>query len=297
MNSIRGFAYHSLGNEVLYTNTISPADEATADFKSELEASLVYITAPTGAIAMSELQGLRSSTASEYSCFLSIENNRAREGTMAELIDRCIALYPHSNYAAFWHARRAFALYQTAAANGEPIRKEGAAWAELNRALEMSPTNSFANFVAAKVELASGRCDSALAYVDRALERGGSYPALVASASADGAACNSTDGETAETSRRLRALARFTPDPDPLLHLYLMLALLAVDDKPAAQAIADAQAIGNPTGSLELATNLLRRSLTDPAFAAENKDELQSAVELYIWNRELSDDIVDRVFN
>lgn len=286
---------YSSDGEVLYAHTIGEATERTEDFENELEAALVFITSPTGAIAKSELQDIDDPTASEYSCFLSVENNRTREGTMSQLIDRCISRYPESSYAAYWHARLAFALYQAAVAKGEPVGKQGEAWAEVNKALSLSPTNAFANFVAAKVELASGRCEIARTYIDRALERGASYPAMIASANADGAACPTSAEDPADAARRLRALARFTPDPDPLLHLYLMLGLLAVDDKQAASALAETLVISNPEGSVEETSDLLRQALTNRAMARANKAELRSAVGLYIWNPALADDIVERI--
>ena len=281
--------------EVLFAHTISSVSARTVEFERELEASLVYITSPTGAIAKNELQSIDNPTATEYTCFLSIENNRTREGTMAELMERCIDRFPDSSYAAYWHARQAFAIYQASAAKGEPIAKDGQAWAEVNKALAINPTNAFANFVAAKVELASGQCDNARAYINRALERGASYPAMVASANADGAACPTSEEELADSSDRLRALARFTPDPDPLLHLYLMLALLAVDDRAAAADLAETLVITEPTGSVELSSDLLRQALTNRSLARAKRAQLRSAINLYIWNPELSEQILDRI--
>ena len=286
---------YSSEGEVLYAHTISQATERSEDFENELQAALVFITSPTGAIAKNELQAIDNPTASEYSCFLSVENNRTREGTMSDLIDRCISRYPDSNYAAYWHARRAFALYQAAAANGEPIGKRGEAWAEVNKALTLGPTNAFANFVAAKVELASGRCEAARTHIDRALERGTSYPAMIASANADGAACPTSAENSAEAAKRLRALARYTPDPDPLLHLYLMLGLLAADDTQSASALAETLVISNPEGNVEQTSDLLRQALTNRAMARSNKAQLRSAIGLYVWNSDLADDILDRI--
>lgn len=279
--------------DVLYASTISPADERTEELENKLEASLVYITSPNGVIARNELQGVEDTTSSDYNCFLSIENNRSRERTMGELIERCIQLYPESSYASFWHARRAFAQYQAIISRGETVAKSGPAWAEVTKALDLDPTNAFANFIAAKVELTHGRCENARAYIDRSLERGASYPTLVAAAEADGAACRVSPEEQAESISRLRSLARYTPDPDPLLHLYLMLGLLAVDDRTAAESLAERIAIENPVGPVDVTADLLSRSLLDPAFAERNEAEVRAGIELFVW----SPPVTEKIFN
>lgn len=281
--------------DVLYAHTINGASERTPNFESELETSLAYITSPTGAIAKNELHQIEDPTVSDYACFLSIENNRARASAMADLIDRCIERYPQSNYAAFWHARRAYSLYQADLINGEPIHKGGPAWAELSDALEMSPTNAYANFLAAKVEYAMGRCESAQIYVERALERAATYPAMVASAKTDGASCIASEEDRAETDRRLRALARYTPDRDTLLNLYLMLGMVAVDDRASAVELAETLAVIESEGSVQSTTELVRQALTDGSVARAKKEELRTAIRQYVWNKQLADEILNKL--
>lgn len=118
---------------------------------------------------------------------------------------------------------------------------------------------------------------------------------MIASANADGAACPTSAEDSADAAKRLRALARYTPDPDPLLHLYLMLGLLAVDDTQSASALAETLVISNPQGNVEQTSDLLRQALTNRAMARSNKAQLRSAIGLYVWNSDLADDILDRI--
>ncbi len=270
--------------DILYSNEILADPEQPGDFSSELEASLVYITSPTGLIAQAELPRRKNAASSDYACFIAIENRRSNGSKTAQLVDDCIARFPQSDYRSYWYARRAFTRYQNDISEGRMVGKSGPGWADLQAALEADPYNAFANFTAAKVELAKGRCRAARVYVNQALERGGSYPALVAAVEANAAACPGTPEEDAVVAMRIRSLARFNPNPDPLLHLYLMVGLLAADDRDTARRVAQRADIANPEGPIEETSDLLRRSLEDPQVAFANRDTLSDAIYSLVWN-------------
>ncbi|MBD2840637.1 tetratricopeptide repeat protein [Erythrobacter rubeus] len=278
--------------EILYLNSIPFNPLAPEDFETELEASLVYMTSPTGAIAQAELPRRSDHTSSDYACFLAIENRRSNGDTTAKMVDDCLDRYPNSSYRAFWYARRAFARYQNAVIDGRPIEKSGQGWSDLRKALEADRYNAFANFSAAKIELANGDCDEARGYVNRALERGGSYPALIAAIETNAAACAASPSEARAFASRIRTLARFNPDPDPLLHLYLVAGLLAANDRETAEIISRRATIENPEGLIEETSDLLRRSLEDPDFAKSNREELAQAIYLFLWNKRTTQNVL-----
>lgn len=279
--------------EVIFADTIPYDPSARAQFAIELEASLIYLTSPTGLIAQIQLQDISDAKASDYTCFLSIENQRSRGAETASLVNECIELFPESSYRAFWYARRAFTSYQSDILADRPIVKSGQGWNDLRSALQADRYNAFANFTAAKVEIALGHCEDATVYVERALERGGSYPALVAAVEAHSGSCADTTGNDARLSTRVQTIARHNPDPDPLLQLYLVTALLAVDDHETAALVAGKTAIESPQGPVEETSTLLRRSLDNPAFARANRAQINRAIYLFLWSKAASDRIVE----
>lgn len=289
--------FFSSDHELLYSRSIPVDDITNETFFPELEATLVYITSPVGALAQHEIREMGDLTSSPAGCFLAIENRRTNGQSMNDLLDRCIELYPEDRLAAFWYARRAFAYYQAQAASGQPISRTGFGQEELEKALDVDPINAFANFVAAKVELANDNCDFARLYIERALQQGASYPAMVAAAEADGTACQFDSDVLRNSQERLRALARVNPDPDPLLHVYLLLGLIAVGDLETARDIAGRLVIDEPSGSLEGMSDLLRRSLEDPSFARTRRDELAANIRQFVWSESSIEEMMARLEN
>lgn len=278
--------------DILYSREIALDPANLSDFNSALEASLVYMTSPIGTIAEAELRRVEDPFQSDYSCFLEIENQRSRSVIIEDLVGRCIEAFPESDYRAFWYARRAFASYQADILAGREVTRSGEAWADVSRAFEADRYNAFANFVAAKVELAEGNCASARHFVSQALERGGSYPALVAAMEANAASCAGTEEENAAMADHIRTLARFNPSPDPLLHLYLLIGLLGSGDREVAKAVAERTIIDQPKGAVESTSDLLRRALEDPRVARTNRDEIADAVYLFVWSDAATEQIV-----
>jgi len=294
-NNVALLALNKADNELLYTNTIAFDETDPIAFSSELEASLIYLTSPNGAIAASEMQNASDPLDSDYTCFLTIEGRRADGEEAARLVERCLELFPQSEFRPFWYARRAFTEYQKAVIGGRPLEKRGAAWGDLQRALDADPHNAFANFIAAKVELANDRCDDAVAYVARALERGGSYPTLIAAIETDAASCISPTEKSIFNVGRASTVARNNPSPDPLLHLYLMVAAISIDDRTVAEQVARRTVIAKPEGPVELTSDLLRRSIEDPTFAEENRAALRENIRLFVWNKGAVDRIIERL--
>ncbi len=280
---------------IIYTDDVFLLDRQGKFSSAEMEAALVYMTSPTGKIARNELKRVDEPDSSDYACFLSVENHRARGKETAELVDRCLAAFPASDFRPFWHARRAFAFYQAKASRREPITKSGYGWSELRTALEIDEFNAFANFVASKVELATGNCANARMYIDRALTRGSSYPTMVASVQANSLACVTSPPNSLVEAEKMRALADFNSNPDPLLHAHLMLALIASGDRDGAAEIAGRLVIEKPTGPVETMSQLLRRSLEDPRAARSDRRALRDAVYSLLWHERATDTIVENI--
>lgn len=277
---------------VLYSDTIAYSPTNPTNYAAELEASLVYITSPNGSIAKNERPSKGEESSSGYACFLSIESRRAKGADALGLLDECIKKYPESDYRAFWYARRSFLGFQGLVQKQIPIVKKGKPWEDLQLAFEADRFNAFANFVGAKVELAVGNCPAALQYVDTALEKGRSYPTLIAGMEAHAASCINTNPDTAIISAHMAALVEYNPDPDPLLNMYMLIAALASDDMLTAQQIARRNLIENPETPAEVTLYLLQQSINDNNFAVENRQRLTNSLNLFIWNKDVNNALI-----
>ncbi|MEE4208180.1 MAG: hypothetical protein V2I43_02805 [Parvularcula sp.] len=269
---------------VLYFDEIrlDPADPK--DFTQDIEAALVYITSPTGAIASDQFRSLNGDPRNGYECFIVIENQRANGGRTAGLVDECIAEFADSEYAPFFFARRAFSYYQQRHLASEPIERAGQGWDDVTRALAQDRFNAFANFTAAKVELANDNCEGALAHINRALEASTSYPAMVAALEAEASSCDVYGANSALAPEQLRSMIARNPAPDTLLHLYLLVAALSTDDMDAARALVQRPRIaGDEQGLEERTIQLLQRALDDPAIARANEAEIRRDVGVFVW--------------
>lgn len=279
------------GGEVLYFDEITLDPANPENFSREIEAALVYIVSPTGAIGSNEFDKLSGTPRSSYECFIAIENQRAAGTRTSALVDRCIADFPGSAYSPFFLARRAFSQYQQRQLAGEPIEKSGSAWADVTTALEEDRFNPFANFTAAKVELANGNCSGALAHINRAFEMSSSYPAMIVALEAEASSCPLTDAEVAMTPEQLRLMIERNPSPDALLHLYLLIAALATDDIDNARMLTSRPRLPGNQGMEETTIQLLQQALASPEFARANAARIERSVSVFIWG----DGGVDRV--
>ncbi len=279
--------------DILYSNSVPFSPDQPSAFSNEIESSLVTMTSPTGVIAEAELSDFALADSSDYACFLAVEGRRSQGDEAARLVDRCIATYPNSEYQSFWLARRAFMTFQSTVAAGEVVQKTGKGWDDLQAALDADQFNAFANFVAAKVELADGNCDDARSYVMRALERGGSYPALIAAVETNAVACSYGAQANRSIEERVRALTEFNPDPDPLLRLYMIVGSLAAGDRDLAETVARRTMISEPQGAIEETVDLLKRAFADPALANKNRELLAESIYSFVWNEQATMAIVD----
>ena len=98
-------------------------------------------------------------------------------------------------------------------------------------------------------------------------------------------------------AKRLRLLAADNPAPDPLLHLYLIIGLLSAGDQATAKLVADRTMIDLPEGPVEETSDLLRRALADPGFARMNRERIEYAVYLFVWNEDTSGRVIDTLFD
>lgn len=281
--------------KIAFANTIVYDFDEPDRFMAELEATLVYMTSPNGIIAASEKRGITDPLQSDYACFLSIEDRRSSGVEAARLVDDCLTKFADSEFGAFWYARRAFTGFQQDIMAGRLPDKRSESWEDVQNAFEVDRYNAFANFVAAKVELANGRCDDAITYIEQALERGSSYPTLIAAMEIDAAQCLESTQDAVFDIGMVRSLARYNPSPDPLLHLYLMVSTLATEDIELARQVARRRYIENPQTPVEITSDMLRRALTEPGYASANRDELKRSLAAFVWNEGAVDQLLDRL--
>ena len=277
--------------DVLFTDRIGYTPGDVDAFDRSLTAALVYATSPTGAIASDQIMLSNEAIDSEYLCFLTMEGRRADGERLASTIDRCLSDYPDGAFAPFFLSRRAFDYFQTRKLDGRPIERAGRGWADLDQALRMDRFNPFARLTAAKVELANGNCSGARRHIVNAAERGSSYPALIAVLAAETSACPGGWDAVGLDEAGVRTMIATNPSPDPLLHLYLLMAALGKGDRESADALSVSFGDRDPPGMVGDTIALLHDSLRDPDFAKANEDRLRGNAKLFVWG----DAGVDRI--
>ncbi|MGB7374124.1 hypothetical protein [Pontixanthobacter sp.] len=266
---------------VLFSKTVAARGD-TDDVLQQISSNLVYIISPTGIVAQEEARAIGKRPETPYQCFISIEVDRGLGAETEAKVDNCLQRFPDNRYRAFWYARKAFAGYQKRVGTNQLITASGAEWDFVERALMQDPHNAFANFVAAKVSLAENQCESARIYTQRALEKGISYPAMLANAEAEGSGCS---GE-GDLQKVVSALVANNPAPDPILQLYLVFASLSIDRKDLALTASNRPVIQQSEGAIEAASLQLRNAVNDPVFYASNKSDVDRTIQLFIWNTE-----------
>lgn len=268
-----------------YVSTlVVPADAAR--LLATLDGELSQLLVPSGLIAQEELQGKRG-IETDYLCYLQTESSRADVPRMMRTLDQCLTRYPESDYIAYWLGRKAYILYQVDVMRGLPIRREGDAWDLTTQAMNADPFNSYANALAAKIALSDGDCGAAEGYFMRMMERGGFYHALAAMVAAEASSCGPDFASQAGDWRaRIDAIANGNRTFDPLTQLYVMLASLGLDDRVAAEKLAHAKPIDQPSEDIEMAREELIRALGNPAYARANEARIDKLVARFIWNPE-----------
>lgn len=278
---------------LVYTGTIPYTKTEPRRFMYEFEAMMIFLTSPNGVIADSERKAITDPFQSDYACFLSIEDRRSGGEDTEALLGDCLTQFPGSEYQAFWLARQALAEFQTDLLEGRRPQKDTAAWRHVERSFEIDRYNTFANFVAAKVELANGRCEAAQTYIELALERGSSYPTLVAAIQSELGGCPEDSAHSPYDFERLSSIARFTPSPDPLFHLHLMTSALSTGNVALARDVADRRRIEEPRTPTQLTANLLRKALIEPGFAEQNRERIGKHLAMFVWNERAVERMLD----
>ena len=266
--------------KVLFRDRVIENPQSPGLFPQELAAAIVYITSPTGVIAADRLALTQQEPRNGYECFLKIENSRADGRRTASLVDACIEEFADSEFSPFFLARRAFTGFQRRIMEDKPIERTGPAWEDLQSALDQDRFNAFANFTAAKVELANGNCAGASDYVRNAFERAISYPAMIVAIEAAATSCPALQ---TKNGADIEAIVRANPSPDPLLYLYLLIGLIGDDKMDEVRELSQRLPVRDPSG-IELQTiALLQRSIADPAYAKANAARLRKDVGLFVW--------------
>lgn len=296
-NDIASLSLTNPEGTTLYSNMIPYQAENRGDFVAELEATIAFLTAPNGLIARQELNGVKDRLATDFLCFLSIESERGEGDEVAAMVDTCLTRHPESDFAAYWYSRRAYATFQSDVVAQMPLEKDGDAWRDLQNAFDIDPTNIFANFLAAKVELADDDCDAAASYVSTVVERGNSYPALIAATETDASRCAALTGQQVFDIDRAQQIAQYTPSPEPLLHLNLILAAVAMENRALARNLAQKVVIKNPETPVEKTGALIGRSVESSDFAGRRRQDIAANLRPFVWNEAMIDQMVSSLAN
>ncbi|MEC8180097.1 MAG: hypothetical protein VX072_10545 [Pseudomonadota bacterium] len=270
-----------------YVSTLAlPADSETLD--AVLGGELAQLLTPDGLVAQLELKA-HDRARSDYLCFLRSESAARPTVTsthiLPALLDRCLARYPRSDYAPFWLARKALLLYQADLRQGLPIRRDGEAWDLTTRALEADPFNSYANALAARIVLADGECAAAESYFLNMIERGGYYPVLAGMIATEAAPCGSEFAQAAGDWRaRIGAMSQGNRTLDPLSQLYVMLAVLALEDRATTERLASTRPIEESSADVEGMLDELTRAVESRGYARSNATEIEAHLARFVWN-------------
>lgn len=270
-----------------YVSTLAlPVDSEALD--TVLEGELAQLLTPEGLVAQLELKA-HGDAKSDYLCFLRTESAARPSATSAQrlpdMLDRCLARYPDSEYAAFWLTRKALFLYRADLRQGLPIRREGEAWNLTNRALAADPFNSYANALAARIALADGECAAAEGYFVKMIERGGYYPALAAMIATEAAPCGADFAQSAGDWRgKIGAIAQGSRTLAPLDQLYVMLAVLGLEDRAAAERLAGTRSIEETSADVEGMLDELVRAVENRAHARANASAIEAHLSRFVWN-------------
>lgn len=253
-------------------------------FLEEIQAASVSLVSPVGAIATAERAQISGEPRSGYECFLLASLTRVFEISSAARSEQCLAAFPDSEYRANWLGRRAFALYNRQILAGQPVTMEGPAWEALQQALAADPRDPFANFVAAKVQLARENCAGAETFISRALDNGISYPMLIVTATAGVSDCAVHFTDWDRRRSLVASILALTPPGDAVLHLNLELAAIAIDRPDLARRLANKGFLGNQETPAARAARLFEQILTVPGFATAHRAELEQIVVAFVWS-------------
>ena len=171
----------------------------------------------------------------------------------------------------------------------------GAAWQDLQQAFVADPSNPFANFITSKVLIANGDCAGAEAYLERALSNGNFHGTLQAASLSDAALCSGEMAGKFEAETRVETLVNGTPEPNPLLHVYLILAAAAVDRPDLARRVLAAPTSETPQETLAEVFTALNDALASPEAFARNRDRLQRTIEGFYWGDRQSDGMMAKL--
>ena len=262
-----------------------PIGDDRAGLLVRLNGALLQMVSPAGAIAKRELAATAGEPRSDYECVLRTEADRL-QALSAALAESCLKRFPHSPYRAYWFSRMAFVGYRDSVLSGGVVSASGEPWRNLQRALDADSGNPFANYLAAKVNIARGDCEAARPYTERALTNGSFYGVLTAASAAEAALCSGALSEHFEAERRVAALVEGQAEPNPLMYVSLIFATAAVDRPDLTRRLLASPPADDPQGSLAEVSAALQSGLADPAAFAGGRDRLQRVVDGFYWGDE-----------
>ena len=269
-------------NQRLFHDSIPVGIDRSA-LLSRLNGALLHVVGPTGLIARRELAKIGERPRSDYECVIRTEAIRLQGSLSTELVESCLERFPDSQYSAYWLTRLAFNAYRNEALAGGTVAPSGEPWQDLQRAFAADPANPFANYVAAKVNFARGDCVGARPFIERTLTNANFHGTLTAATLSDASLCagSTAEGEDAET--RVEALVAGVPEPNPLLHVYLVFAAAAVDRPDLARRVLLSPTSEDPEGALADISDALGDGLASPAAFEANRERLERVVQGFYW--------------
>lgn len=272
-------------------------------FLRQVNAALASILGPSGILAQREVARISGEPRSAYECQLVIENEREKGIDIAQRVADCLQQFPNDNYAASWLAREALGVYFQQIAEGIPPTKQSDGWRLVSRALMIDAYNPYANFLAAKIDIAEGKCEAAQILIERARDRSKSYPTLIAATYAESGGClgNTDSSEASRQAQRaeISALIDTNPMPSVPLRTNLILASLSLGFPDLVTTAANLPVSYNGDGNdkglanaLALSEDLGRANI-DAAYFRDNRRRLETQLKIYVWNNAARQKVIE----
>jgi len=281
-------------NQRLFHDSIPVGADRSA-MLSRLNGALLHVFGPAGLIARRQLDAIGTRPRNAYECVVRTEAIRLQGSLSTELVESCLERFPDSPYRAYWHTRLAFNAYRGEALAGGAVVATGEPWQDLQRAFEADPANPFANYLAAKVSFARDDCLGARPYIERTLANANFHGTLTAATLSDASLCVGSLADAHDAQARVEALVAGVPEPNPLLHVYLVFAAAAAARPDLAGRVLASPPSENPDGSLAEISDVLEDSLAGTAAFEINRGRLERVVNGFYWGTAMRAAMMDRL--
>ena len=258
-------------NRVITERTLR-AEYTASDLLDALQEEMTSVISPAGHITRDLAKNLTSEPENDFECFLAVETSRAQGDMGDQLVDRCIEEYPDGEFTPYIRVRRAFVMAQTGTLSGQNLSPSDPAWLEVSSVLEQHPDNAYANALAAKFLIASGKCSQAAGFAREGFSRGRTYPALELAVIVDAYGCDEVSSLRSFWADRIARITAANRDPHPLLEAYILIGVILSDQEEALDRDRSALFAVEPEGALGPLLRALRAASSGVATQGDIQD-------------------------